>query len=596
MDLMLFVAELRRRRVIRVLLGYGLAAFAVLQVVEPVVHALHLDDWILTAVVLALGLGFPVAVGLAWAFDIQPGGLERTLPLASHPEGRDPRLPILLLGLGAAAPGIAWALLRRGTLGELPRWVLVAGLPSLALVVALVVLVLRRRGPAPAGLPAGEPQPVTLPSVAVLPFDDLSQERDQDYFCDGIAEELLGALCGLSGLRVVSRSSSFQFKGKAIDVREVGRTLGATTLLEGSVRRVGSRVRVAARLVDAAQGFELWSERFDREVVDTFAVQEEIAQAVVRAMRLRLTTQEESRLRQVGASRSTRSPEAYDLYLRGRHQLMQHGDRRTHAARESFRQAVALDPGFAQAHAGLADTDFFILQWNLDLEHADELRAEALRASEEALRLEPELAEARLARANVLSLLGRNEEADRDFRRAMDLNPGWGDACYFYGRALFQAGRFDEAVAAYEEAARRNPDDFSSLALMESVHQKRGDLAAARTAGLRALAVIERRLRTEPDNDRALYMGAIEDVIHGDRARGFARIERAVALMGDDYATLYNAACLYGRLGQADRALELLDRAVGAGRGFRRWIENDADFDSVRADARFQAILARVKG
>ena len=439
MNLRRFLGELRRRRVLRVLVGYGLAAFAILQVAEPILHALHLEDWILTAVVLALGLGFPVAVALAWAFDVQPGGVVRTpSPTTASGGSWDEVAPVLLLGVAAAVPGIGWVLLHRNGAGGAPPWLL--GWSVVALVVALffLALMLRRRGKSRPGASAAEAARAELPAVAVLPFADLSQERDQDYFCDGIAEELLGALCGLSGLRVVSRSSSFQFKGQAIDVREVGRTLGATTLLEGSVRRSGRRVRVSARLVDARQGFELWSERFDREVEDTFAVQEEIAQAVVRALQLRLTSQEERRLRRVGASRSTRNGEAYDLYLRGRHQLMQHGERRTHAAQESFRAALALDPGFAQAHAGLADTDFFILQWNLDLEHAEELRAEALRASEEALRLEPELAEARLARANVLSLLGRHEEAERDFRRAMDLNPGWGDACYFYGRALFR--------------------------------------------------------------------------------------------------------------------------------------------------------------
>jgi adenylate cyclase len=586
-----------------VLVGYGLVTFALLQVIEPIIHALHLDDWILTVSVLALGLGFPVAVVLAWAFDIQPGGVERTPPLATVAAGgRDPAALVLLLGLLAAAPGVGWVLWRQGGLRDLPRWAGWAALGALAVVLVLALVVLRRRGaPAPAADGAGAGAgavtgPAELPSVAVLPFADLSQERDQDYFCDGIAEELLTALCAVSGLRVVSRSSSFQFKGKAVDVREAGRTLGATTLLEGSVRKSGRRVRVAARLVDARQGFELWSERFDREVEDTFAVQEEIAQAVVRAMRLRLTSQEESRLRKVGASRSTRSPEAYDLYLRGRHQLMQMGDQRTRAAREIFRQAVVLDPAFAQAHAGLADADFIMVQWNLDLEHADQLRAEGLRASEEALRLEPELAEARLARANVLSLLGRHDEAERDFRHAMALNPGWGDACYFFGRALFQAGRFDDAAAAFAEAARRNPDDYAALTMMEGAHQRRQDPAAARSAGLRALAAIERRLRFEPDDARALYLGAIEDVSYGDRGRGFQRIERAVSLMGDDFGILYNASCFYARLGQAERSLELLDRAVGTGRGFRRWIENDGDFDALRADPRFQAILARVRG
>jgi TolB-like protein/Tfp pilus assembly protein PilF len=522
MDLSLFLAELRRRRVFRVLGGYGLGAFAVLQITEPVMHALHLPDWVLTAVVATLALGFAVAVALAWVFDLHAGGLERTAPLA--------------------------------------------------------------------GALAG------LPAVAVLPFTDLSPLRDQEFFCDGIAEELLDALCCISGLRVISRSSSFQFKGRAVDSRELGRTLGATTLLEGSVRKDGDRVRVAARLVDAREGVDLWSERFDRQLVDTFAVQEEIAKAVVRALRIDLSSREGARLARVGASRGTRSAQAFELYLRGRHSLMRHGDRRMRAAQEAFRQALALDPAFAQAHAGLADADFFTLTWNLDPENAEALRAEALAASEEALRLEPELAEARLARANVLTMLGRTGEAERDFRRAMELNPGWGDACYFYARALFEAGRYDEAAAAFEEAARRNPDDYAALALLVGTHQRRGDAEAARRTGQRALAAVERRLSIDPDDDRALYLGAGLDLAYGDRERGFKRSERSVRLMGDDFATLYNAACFHARAGQPARALDLLEQTVAGGRGSRRWIEQDPDFDSLRGDPRFQTILERVKG
>jgi len=588
MDLPTFLGELRRRRVGRVLVAYGVFAFAVLQVVEPVLHALHLEDWVLSVVVLALALGFPVAVALAWAFDLQAGGVERTAPLPGQ-GGAGMALPVILLGLGAAVPGVAWLLLRGGA--ALPGWVAPAALVALGAVVALAVRLVRGRPGADPDAPAAAP-----PTVAVLPFDDLSPERDQAWFCDGVAEELLGALCGLSGLRVVARSSSFQFKGRAVDAREVGRLLGATALLEGSVRRAGTQVRVAARLVDTRRGLELWSERFDRDLADTFAVQEEIAQAVVRAMRLQLTSQEQVRLRKVGASRGTRDPRAYEHYLRGRHALMLMGDRRTLEARDAFRQALALDPAFAQAQAGLADADVVLLTWNLDVGRADELRAEALAASEAALRLEPELAEARLAHANVLTLLDRWAEAEADFRRAMELNPGWGDACYFYARALFTAGRHDDAAGAFEEAVRRNPDDFSSLALLEGVHRRRGDLPAARRAGRRGLEAVARRLALDPDDVRALYLGAGLDLRFGDRDRASLRIERAVALLPDDFATLYNAACFYSLAGERERALATLDRAVAGGRGLRRWMEQDADFDAIRADPRFGAILARVVG
>jgi len=534
MDLSLLYGELRRRRVFRVIVAYGIAAFAVIQVADPAVHGLHLQEWVLTAVIVALGLGFPVAVALAWAFDIGPGGIERTPPLAPP-------------------------------------------------------------GPAGGSAARAAPAPPAAPAVAVLPFTDLSPEQDQAYFCDGIAEELLDALCCISGMRVVSRSSSFQFKGKDVDSREVGRALGATTLLEGSVRKAGSRVRVAARLVDATEGLELWSQRFDRELTDVFAVQEEIARALVKAMEIRPSSTEEERIGKVGASRSTRNAEAYEQYLRGRHHLMSHGDTQIRLAREAFLRALALDPSFAHAHAGLADADFMILQWNFDLEHADEVREEALAASGEAIRLRPDLAEAHLARANILTVMGQDEEGDREYRKASELNPGWGDACYFHARALSTAGRLDEAVAAFEEAARRNPDDFSSLSLLMNVHERRGDRASARDAALRAEVAIARRLRIDPSDERALYMGAIGDTLFGDRARGIERAERVLATGRGDFATLYNIACFYVRLGDRDRALELLDRAVGSGRGSRQWMEKDADLEALRSDPRFQSILARVR-
>jgi adenylate cyclase len=353
-------------------------------------------------------------------------------------------------------------------------------------------------------------------------------------------------------------------------------------------------VRVAARLVDARQGLELWSEQFDRELADTFAVQEEIAQAVVAAMRLRLSSHEQERLRQVGASRGTRDPRALELYLRARHAVMLHGDRRVLEARDAFQAALALDPGFAQALAGLADADVLFLAWNLDAKRSAELREEALRASEEALRLAPGLAEVRVAHANVLTLLGRWPEAEADFRRAVELNPGWGDACYFYARALFSEGRLDDAAAAFEEAARRNPDDFSSLALLEGVHKKRGDPAAARRAGLRGLEAVARRLALDPDDVRAHYLGAGLDLRYGDRDRAFLRIERALALLPDDFSTSYNAACFYAQAADRERALAALARAVEGGRGQRRWMERDPDLDALRGDPRFDALMARV--
>ncbi len=441
--------------------------------------------------------------------------------------------------------------------------------------------------------PRRRAQPATRgeSSIAVLPFADLSPAKDQDYFCDGIAEELLGALSAVEGLRVAARGSSFQFKGQAVDSRELGKALGVATLLEGSVRKAGNRVRIAARLVSARNGYQLWSEAFDRGLEDIFAIQEEIAQAVVRALQLRLSASKETRLTRTG----TRDPQAYEMYLRGRKFLMTHGETMLRLARQMFRGAIELDPGFAQAHAGLADADFFMLQWNLDPGRTTERCAEALAESEEALRLQPDLAEAHVSRGNVLSVHGRGEEAERDFQRALELNPRLSDACYFYARHLQEAGRRREAAEMFEEAARRDPDDYNAVCLLSGVYEGLGSREKARSTARRCLDATKRRLRQDPDDVRALYLGAGACVVLGQRERGLERLARALELYPDDFTTLYNAACVYAQAGERERALDTLERAVAIGRGSRKWIENDADLDSVRSDPRFEAILRRVK-
>ena len=435
------------------------------------------------------------------------------------------------------------------------------------------------------------PAPEPAASIAVLPFADLSPAKDQDYFCDGIAEELLGALSAVEGLRVAARGSSFQFKGQAVDSREIGKTLGVATLLEGSVRKAGNRVRVSARLVNAGDGYQLWSEAFDRGLEDIFAIQEEIAQAVVRALEVRLSAPKEARLTRIG----TRNAQAYEMYLRGRKFLMMHGETSLRLARQMFRGATELDAGFAQAHAGLADADFFLLQWNLDPDRAPERRAEALAEIEEALRLQPGLAEAHVSRGNVLSLHGRAEEAERDFRRALELNPGLADACYFYARHLQEAGRRREAAEMFEEAARKNPEDYNAVCLLTSVYDGLGDGERARSSARRCIDATERRLRQDPEDVRALYLGAGAHLRLGDRQLGLERLGRALEFYPDDFTTLYNAACAYAIAGERELALDTLERTVASGRGSRKWIENDADLDSLRDDPRFREIMRRVK-
>ena len=547
MEFASWLEEMKRRRVFRTLIGYGIVAFAILQIIEPVMHGLSLPDWVLSATVVVLGIGFPLALALAWALDVRGGRIERTAPAPSG------RLLLILVAIGIAigAPGVGWYF-----------W--------------------KTHRPA-----ASRSE---LASIAVLPFADLSPAKDQDWMCDGIAEEIIDALCTVSGLRVASRSASFQFKGKPADVRVMTHALGVGALLEGSVRKVDDHLRVSARLV-SSDGYELWSDRFDRRVQDAFPIQEEIAKSVVSALRLRVSSDESSRLRRTG----TANPQAYEMYLRGRQYFRELGLENAQLARQMFKRAIALDPKFAEAHAGLADVGANVVQWQL-LPPAEgaALKAEALAASEQALRLNPELPEAHVSRANVLAVLERTDEADEAFRKAISLGPGLRDAWYSYARFLFSQARYDDAVHAYEKAARLNPDDYDALTLVAMPYEKLGNSESARRARQRAVDAAERVLRNSPDDVRARYLSGAGLVALGRREEGFARLNEAIAIRPTDFSVLYNAACSFAIAGKPDRALELLDRAVGTGKGFRAWMEHDPDLDSVRDLPRFKEILARL--
>src|SRR5260221_3364362 len=419
--------EMKRRRVFRALVGYGIVSFAILQVIEPIMHGLSLPEWVLAATVVGLGVGFPVTLVLAWVFDVNAGRIESTGP-------RPPaRLLLLLAVLGVAlgAPGVGWYFWKshRATATTNATATTTTNATTTAM---------------------------ASPSIAVLPFADLSPAKDQDWMCDGIAEEILDALCTVSGLRVAARSSSFQFKGKQIDVREMARTLGVSTLLEGSVRKIGDRLRVSARLV-SGEGYELWSNKFERGVSDAFAIQEEIARAVVAALRLRMQADPSRR-------QATSNAQAWEMYLRGRQYLRALGTENVELGRQMFQRAIALDPDFAQAHAGIADANSNLLQWALPAaDRTPALRAEVMAESEAALRLDPALSEAHVARGNVFSMLGRDPEADQSFRRATELSPGSRDAWYYYARFLFSAQRYADSARAFEQVSRLYPDDYDAL-------------------------------------------------------------------------------------------------------------------------------------
>ncbi len=427
-------------------------------------------------------------------------------------------------------------------------------------------------------------------SIAILPFADLSEAKDQDYFCDGLAEEILNALASVRGLRVASRTSSFRFRGAGVDAREIGRALNVAAIMEGSVRKAGDRVRVTAQLIDAGNGYHLWSENFDRRLEDIFAIQEEIALNVVRAMRasLNVAVEERDLARVHGAPRDMR---AYDFYLRGRQiQSLKSSDNWTKAP-EMFRKAIALDSRYAQAQAGLADSLAQLLIWRII--RPEGALDEALAAAKRALELAPELAEAHVARANTLSLAGDNEGAIASFHRAIELDPELYEAHYYLGRHCFARGQHEQAIREFEAAHRVRPDEFQALALATNAADALGDPARGDAITRRALPLALAETVADPENGRAFYLAAGMHVRLGGVEAGRRSIEAALRLQPDDFGTLYNAACTYARLDEHGRALDLLERAVSSGHGFRDWIEHDPDLNNLRGLPRYREIMSR---
>jgi len=400
------LVELRRRRVFRAMVGYGIAAFAVLQIVEPVMHGLHWPDAVLSYVVVALAAGFPIVVTLAWIFDVQGGRLERT-------EGGRPgmRRLLLLAGIGvlAAAPGLIWYFGFRGR----------------------------------------SQTPPASPSIVVLPFANLSGDKENDYFSDGMTEEIINALANVEGVHVVARTSAFSFKGKNLDVRKIGAELNVATVLEGSVRREGNQLRVFAQLIGVADGYHLWSKSYDRELKGVFSVEDELARAIVLALKPKLVKD------RALVEPATVSTEAHDLYLKGRYLWNQRSLEGLTKAKALFERAVALDPTYALAHSGLADC------YSLFMDYGGARAAEVLPKAKahalKAVQLDEGLAEAHASLGAISQHDYDWSTAERELKRAIELRPGYATAHQWYAEILSTQGRLSEARAEAERARQLDP-------------------------------------------------------------------------------------------------------------------------------------------
>jgi len=435
------------------------------------------------------------------------------------------------------------------------------------------------------GFPVGASD---VPSVAVLPFANMSADKEQDYLCDGIAEEIINDLSRVQGLHVAARTSSFAFRGANLDIRQIGRKLGVSTVLEGSVRKSGNRLRVTAQLISVSDGYHLWSERYDTELQDVFAVQDEIGQNIVHAMEVTLTEREKKALFKV----PTTNIEAYEFYIRGRQYFHRFSAKGLEYARNMFTSAIVRDPQYAMAYCGLADCYSMIYMYY----DSNKTNTEnAVTASRKALEIDSELAEAHASHGLAVSLDGRYEEAEAEFERAIELSPKLFEAYYFYARTARAQGKLEKAAALFAKAAEVRPEDYQAPILCADSYRGLNRAEDKINAFRRGLAKAERHLELYPDDARAWYLGAHAQLEIGRKDKALEWNERAMKLGPDDVVTLYNAACLFCVMGDYDRCFECLGKAVDNGFAHRVWLENDPDLEPIRKESRYGSLLERIR-
>ena len=421
-------------------------------------------------------------------------------------------------------------------------------------------------------------------SLAVLYFENLSAAKEDEYFRDGITEDVTTELSRIKELTLFPRSAVLAYRDKPVTAPQVGQQLGAAYILEGSIRRAGNRLRITTQLVETGTGHTVWAERFDREMKDVFEVQDEIARSISSALRIKLTPQEEKAI----ARRPTENSQAYDYYLRGRQFFHQFRLKGFDFARQMFSRAIVLDPNYARAYAGVADCcSMLYTYWDSSEDNLNEAEA----ASRKAMELDPELAEAHVARGLALSLKKNFEEAEGEFEKAISLDPKLYEAYYFYARTSFLQGKMEKAARLYEQASAANPDDYQAASLLCSVYNALGLEAEADATRHKALQLVEKHVELHPDDARALYLGAGILCQLGQRDRSFEWARRALAIDPEEMGILYNVGCVYALLGQTEEALTCIEKVLGHGAFYRTWAERDSDLDSIRNEPRFQAML-----
>ena len=423
-------------------------------------------------------------------------------------------------------------------------------------------------------------------SIAVLAFANMSGDPEQEYFGDGIAEDIITDLSKISGLAVTARNTSFALKGKAMDIVQMARQLGVTHVVEGSVRKAGNRIRITAQLVDGRVGHHLWAERYDRELSDIFTVQDELAHAIVDALKIRLAPSESADI----GRRTTDNVDAYQLYLMGRFHLRSQGQRSMQMAADLFRRATELDPRFARGWASLALAHSWLrTRGETDVSFKD---IEGFIAT--ALQLDENLAEAHVARAELLLRHLDIAAAEAVARRAIELDPTMHDAHCALAETLRRSRRLEEAARVYETAIPL--DDRSWWAAEEGswCYEQIGDLESARRLGLVAIKRIEQAITFDPQDAKAHNIGGDILRILGQHDRALEWVRRSMEIDPNDHLVQFNSAGFFLKMGESDFAFDLLERCMPQlGYAQLDWMRRDPDFDHIRDHPRYLALLQR---
>ncbi len=575
----ILLAELKRRQVFKVAAVYGAVAFAVLQAADIAFPRIGLPDWTVTFVVALAAIGLPIALVLAWALEMTPEGVKKTDPAKS---------------------GELEAIVAQPARNRWPAGILAA--------VAVILLgtgvwwVFRDTG----ATAVTASDAASSRSIAVLPFVNMSGDPENEYFSDGLAEELINVLTEIEGLKVAARTSAFSFKGKNTDVREIGEALGVGNVLEGSVRKSGDRVRITAQLIQTNDGFHLWSETYDRQLDDIFAIQEEIADAIAEEMELTLGSEG----RRAVERRRTDDLAAYDLYLLGRHNWATRSESGLIAARRYFEQAIERDSTFARAWAGLANV-YDALPWWTDFP-IDEASSKGKAAARRAIELDPLSGEAHAAMAVLAFEFDWDfGEAERYFTRALELDPDFSSANLWYSQLLYYTGRFDEAREYVARSLELDPLSMLNNYSAASFHAFKGEFDQAfsfyeRGEGIEAAANVmiehagmlahvgdhaaaadmyelwaETAGYTQPQLARELVAGV---AYPGARERSLDALKRLRAEMTTDP---FNWVVPLVQLGEYERAVELLERLYAERSPTLITIGTDPRLDPLRREPRF---------